>query len=122
MFLNNDPKKRWVNGTIGKVINIVSKIDEEINETYQFVEVELQNGNTTEVLPFTWKISKYKFIRGRFVREEIGTFTQIPLKLAWAITIHKSQGKTFNKVKINLGAGSFAHGQTYVALSRSKTL
>ena len=122
MFINNDPKKRWMNGTIGKVINIVSKIDEEINETYQLVEVELENGNTTEVLPFTWEISKYRFKRGRFVREEIGTFTQVPVKLAWAITIHKSQGKTFNKVKINLGSGSFAHGQTYVALSRCKTI
>ncbi|WP_103072715.1 ATP-dependent DNA helicase [Aquimarina sediminis] len=122
MFLNNDPKKRWMNGTIGNVINIASKIDEEINENYQFIEVELENGNTTEVSPFTWEVSKYRFKRGRFVREEIGTFTQIPIKLAWAITIHKSQGKTFNKVKINLGTGSFAHGQTYVALSRCKTL
>ncbi|QKX05407.1 AAA family ATPase [Aquimarina sp. TRL1] len=122
MFLNNDPKKRWMNGTIGNVTNIASTIDEETNENYQFVEVELENGNITEVLPFTWEISKYRFKRGRFVREEIGTFTQIPIKLAWAITIHKSQGKTFNKVKIDLGTGSFAHGQTYVALSRCKTL
>ncbi|WP_298882741.1 hypothetical protein [uncultured Polaribacter sp.] len=71
-----------MNGTIDKVINIASKIDKEINEKYQFVEIELENGNITEVSLFTWEISKYKFIRGRFIREEIGTFTQIPLKLA----------------------------------------
>lgn len=122
MFLNNHPEKKWANGTIGKVINITHKIDEEINESYKCVEVELENGKITEVLPFTWEISKYKFKKGRFVREEIGTFTQLPIKLAWAITIHKSQGKTFNNVKINLGERSFAHGQTYVALSRCKTL
>jgi len=56
-------------------------------------------------------------LHGRFERENLGIYRQIPLKLAWAITIHKSQGKTFNKVIIDLGQGSFAHGQTYVALS-----
>ncbi len=122
MFLNNDFKKRWVNGTIGKIIDIGTKVDDETNEAYQYVYVELENGNKVEVTPFTWEISKYIFKSGRFVREEIGTFTQIPIKLAWAITIHKCQGKTFSKVKIDLGRGSFAHGQTYVALSRCKTL
>jgi len=122
MFINNDPQKRWVNGTIGKILSFGEKLDPESEELYKYVEVELENGKTIEVAPFTWEISKYVFKSGKFQREQIGTFTQIPLKLAWAITIHKSQGKTFNKVEINLGRGSFAHGQTYVALSRCTSL
>jgi len=122
MFLNNDFQKRWVNGTIGKIISCQDAIDEETNESYKFLEVELEDEKIVTVTPHTWGISKYLFKAGRFTREEIGTFTQIPLKLAWAITIHKSQGKTFDKVRIDLGSGSFAHGQTYVALSRCRTL
>lgn len=122
MFINNESKRRWVNGTIGKVVHIGTKIDKESGEQYQYVQVELENGEQVEVSPFTWEISKYIFKAGRFVREQIGTFTQIPLKLAWAITIHKSQGKTFNRIHIDLGNGSFAHGQTYVALSRCTKL
>ena len=122
MFLNNDPKKRWVNGTIGVVLGESEAYDEESDEVYNVLEVELENKQVVQVSPYTWEISKYVFNAGRFNRKEIGTFTQIPLKLAWAITIHKSQGKTFEKVKIDLGRGSFAHGQTYVALSRCRTL
>ncbi|OIQ30879.1 MAG: hypothetical protein BM564_01310 [Bacteroidetes bacterium MedPE-SWsnd-G2] len=122
MFINNDAQKRWVNGSIGKIVGVHKLIDPEDQDSYQALKVELENGKIVDVTPNTWEISKYLFKAGRFVREEIGTFTQIPLKLAWAITIHKSQGKTFNKVKIDLGYGSFAHGQTYVALSRCKTL
>ncbi|PWJ40749.1 ATP-dependent DNA helicase [Sediminitomix flava] len=122
MFLNNDPNKRWVNGTVGKITAFGEGIDEETNQPYPYVAVELEDGHTVKAAPFTWEISKYSFKAGNFEREQIGTYTQIPLKLAWAITIHKSQGKTFNKVKINLGRGSFAHGQTYVALSRCRTL
>jgi len=122
MFLNNDLHKRWVNGTIGKVISYKEEIDEDTNEPYQLLEVQLEDKAIVSVSPHTWGISKYLFKSGRFTREEIGSFTQIPLKLAWAITIHKSQGKTFDKVRIDLGRGSFAHGQTYVALSRCRTL
>lgn len=122
VFLNNDSLKRWMNGTIGRIIHVGDKLDEETQENYKYLEIELENGTSVEVLPFTWEISKYIFRSGKFERVQIGTFTQIPVKLAWAITIHKSQGKTFNKVKIDLGRGSFAHGQTYVALSRCKTL
>lgn len=122
MFINNDAEKRWVNGSIGKIIDAHKIVDNSHQDSYQALKVELENGTLVEVIPNTWEISKYIFKSGRFVREEIGTFTQIPVKLAWAITIHKSQGKTFNHVKIDLGRGSFAHGQTYVALSRCKTL
>lgn len=122
IFINNDALKRWVNGTIGKVLGESEEFDEELDRTFPVLEVELENGKVVKVAPFTWEISKYVFKLGRFTRQEIGSFTQIPLKLAWAITIHKSQGKTFDKVKIDLGRGSFAHGQTYVALSRCKTL
>jgi ATP-dependent exoDNAse (exonuclease V) alpha subunit len=122
IFLNNDSTRRWVNGTIGKVKGLSEEIDGETDVAYSALEVELESGKTVMVTPHKWEISKYIFKLGRFTREEIGTFTQIPVKLAWAITIHKSQGKTFEKVKIDLGAGSFAHGQTYVALSRCTSL
>lgn len=122
MFLNNDFQKRWVNGTIGKILDYKEEFDEESNESFKFLEVELEDKSIVQVTPFTWEISKYLFKTGRFTREEIGSFTQIPIKLAWAITIHKSQGKTFDHVKIDLGSGSFTHGQTYVALSRCRTL
>jgi len=88
----------------------------------QIVSVEKTDGKIVEVERYTWEISKYEFEGGVFTRKQIGSFTQIPLKLAWAITIHKSQGKTFRKVIVDLGRGSFAHGQSYVALSRCTSM
>ena len=122
MFIYNDPERKWVNGTIGRVANICEEYNEETEEDETFLIVEKQDGEQVEVRPYTWEISKYTFEGGEFTRDKIGSFTQIPLKLAWAITIHKSQGKTFEKVVIDLGRGSFAHGQTYVALSRCTSL
>ncbi len=114
MFLNNDATRRWVNGTIGKIT--------DINEDENILKVETTDGNTVEVSQHTWEISKYVLNEGKFEREIIGSFFQFPIRLSWAITIHKSQGKTFDNVIIDMGRGSFAHGQTYVALSRCRTL
>ena len=120
MFIYNDPERLWVNGTIGKILHI--KTTDNFGKEVCVITVEKNDGRVVEVTPYTWEISKYQFKKGVFEREMIGSFTQVPLKLAWAMTIHKSQGKTFEKVIIDLGRGSFAHGQTYVALSRCTTL
>lgn len=116
MLLNNDATGRWVNGSIGKVTDI--RHNKQKGEDSVFVR--LSDGNIEEVFPFTWDIFHFSFNEGtgQIDSETVGSFTQYPLRLAWAVTIHKSQGKTFDKVIIDLGNGAFAHGQTYVALSR----
>ncbi len=114
MLLNNDPMKRWVNGTLGKILRI----------TEYEIEVELSNGKIVSVEPYEWEMFHFELNQdtGKLETETIGSFMQFPLKLAWAITIHKSQGKTFDNVIIDLGRGTFAHGQLYVALSRCTSL
>lgn len=114
MFVYNDKERRWVNGSIGTII--------DIDKIKSLVTIRLQNGYEVEVEPYTWEISRYILENGEFQRDIIGEFTQMPFKLAWAITIHKSQGKTFDKLVIDLEFGSFAHGQTYVAFSRATSL
>lgn len=114
MLLTNDPKKRWVNGSIG-IIESIHK--DENNE--QYVNIRLQdNQRVVPVSPFMWEVFRFSFDGKAILSEAVGTFTQYPFRLAWAITIHKSQGKTFNHVVIDIGAGTFAAGQMYVALSR----
>jgi ATP-dependent exoDNAse (exonuclease V) alpha subunit len=82
----------------------------------------LADGEEVEITPFVWGIYKFSVEKGQLQSEVVGTFRQYPLMLAWAVTIHKSQGKTFERVIIDIGRGTFAHGQTYVALSRCTTL
>ena len=122
MFIQNDSERRWVNGTIGQVYDIQEFYNEETQENEPVVTVAFPHGRMVEVKPHTWEISKYHYVDGEFERDVMGTYKQLPLRLAWAITIHKSQGKTFDKVVIDLGGGTFAHGQTYVALSRCTSL
>ncbi|MBI2957904.1 MAG: AAA family ATPase, partial [Chloroflexi bacterium] len=117
MMLNNDAEGRWVNGTIGEI----ASIDEEARGR-QAIVVDLAEGERVEVLPYTWKIYNYFVEDGQLQSEAVGKFTQYPLMLAWAVTIHKAQGKTFEKVVIDFGRGTFAHGQAYVALSRCTSL
>ncbi|HEY1074320.1 MAG TPA: AAA family ATPase [Patescibacteria group bacterium] len=119
MLLNNDSGKRWVNGSIGTITEIKSEIGEP-----DTIVVMLQDGRHVDVLPYSWESSEFVLDdRSKVVTAKAtGTFTQYPLKLAWAVTIHKSQGKTFDQVVIDLGRGTFAHGQLYVALSRCTTL
>jgi hypothetical protein len=188
MMLNNDQRKRWVNGTMGKVVGVEKNIDkaeqtpttpsaiaaaspklggeapqlspdiprssppfqggvpaassaealakaegggggwslshDDEKSSADTILIELETGETVQVTPHTWEM--YAFALDRQTQKidsrVTGTFTQYPFKLAWAVTIHKAQGKTFDKVYIDLSSGTFAHGQLYVALSRCRTL
>jgi ATP-dependent DNA helicase PIF1 len=117
MMLNNDTEGRWVNGSIGKITDIVQNRNGD-----HVIIAELADGDEVDITPFKWEIFRFFVEGGGLQSEVVGEFTQYPLMLAWAVTIHKSQGKTFDKVVIDIGKGTFAHGQMYVALSRCTTL
>jgi len=117
MLLNNDSFGQWINGTIGRIRKF-----EQNDEGEDLIVADLDNGDTARISPYTWKIYRFFLEKNELRSEEVGSFRQYPVRLAFAVTIHKSQGKTFENVVIDIGRGTFAHGQMYVALSRCTTL
>jgi ATP-dependent DNA helicase PIF1 len=114
MFVRNDAERRWVNGTLGEVVSLERKS----------VRVRTDEGATYDVEPIEWQDVRYALEEKTrtIVEEVVGTYKQFPLMPAWAVTIHKAQGLTLDKVLVDLGRGAFAEGQVYVALSRCQTL
>lgn len=116
MLLNNDQSDRWVNGTIGRVAGV------DYDRHGAVVEVEFPDGSCADVTPYSWEATRPVVSGGSLTREVVGSYTQLPFKPAWAITIHKSQGQTLERLVVDLTGGMFSTGQLYVALSRCTSL
>ncbi|GAA1743491.1 AAA family ATPase [Aeromicrobium alkaliterrae] len=116
MMLTNDQSERWVNGTLARIVGITAP------EGDLEVEIELADGTRTSFGAHTWEVTQPVVEGGSLRREVVGTYRQLPFKLAWAITIHKSQGQTLDRLVVDLTGGVFATGQVYVALSRATSL
>jgi len=116
MMLNNDTGDRWVNGTLGRITEVGRDAGSLV------VTVEFRDGTSADVRPHTWEATRPIIEGGSLRREIVGTFRQLPFKLAWAITIHKSQGQTLDRLVVDLRGGAFDFGQVYVALSRCTSM
>jgi len=115
MMLTNDPADRWVNGTVGTIVAVDPTEGDR-------VLVEFRTGGTAWVGRHRWETTRPSVEDGRIVHQVVGVFEQVPFRLAWAITIHKSQGQTLDRMVVDLSGGTFSDGQTYVALSRATSL
>jgi ATP-dependent exoDNAse (exonuclease V) alpha subunit len=119
MLLNNDSEGRWINGDLGWVETLP-----DARAPDKPMRVKLDRGKTVTVAKHKWEVIRFCYNpeRDRIESEVMGSFTQYPLRLAWAVTIHKAQGKTFDEVVVDFGRGTFAPGQAYVALSRCTSM
>jgi DNA polymerase III epsilon subunit-like protein len=118
MMVNNDPERRWANGTLARITEI--NISGNRSDSHIKIVVMGNESNEFEVRPHRWDVLSPGFDGSRLTYEPAGTFSQYPFTLAWAVTIHKSQGKTFDRVILDLSRKVFAPGQLYVALSRCR--
>ena len=117
LMANNDTNGRWKNGSMGAILEICTS-----KAGASKIHVQLDNGESHWVTPYTWEVSKFVLEDNRIQANIMGKFKQFPMILAWAMTIHKSQGKTFDRVVLDLKHGAFSPGQVYVALSRCTSL
>ncbi len=120
MLLHNDASGAWHNGSTGSITRFIEGEDGGEEK----IEVALDSGARVKIGKYTWDMHRFYFdpSTSQVESEVVGSFIQYPIKLAWAVTIHKAQGKTFDRIMLDIGSGSFASGQVYVALSRCRSL
>ena len=119
MMLNNDAEGRWVNGTLATIEAV--NLESGRRDPHLIIKIA-SSEERYEVTKHVWDVKRPRSVGNKLAYDTIGAFTQFPFMLAWAVTIHKSQGKTFDHVIIDLATKAFAAGQLYVALSRCTTL